>query len=180
MEKNELEITPSVIVNELLEVYPELEDVLIGIAPPFKKLKNPFLRKTVAKVATIKHISAVGGVPIDDLIAKLRGTVGQPQINESFDDEDYFAEQPDWFSPEKVTLSVDEAKQENKDEMTLVVIMRESQKVKPGEIFELVTTFLPAPGIDKLKAKGYLVWVKKEYNGLIKSYFLKPSKDTDI
>ncbi|MCP5061188.1 MAG: hypothetical protein GY936_01830 [Ignavibacteriae bacterium] len=34
-------------------------------------------------------------------------------------------------SPEKVTFSGDEAKQENKDEMTLVVIMREAPKVKP-------------------------------------------------
>ena len=36
--------------------YPELEEVLIGLAPPFKKLKNPLLRKSVAKIATIKHI----------------------------------------------------------------------------------------------------------------------------
>ena len=54
--KKEIKIVPTVTVHELLEAYPELEDVLIGIAPPFKKLKNPILRKTVAKVATIKHI----------------------------------------------------------------------------------------------------------------------------
>ena len=179
MIKVKLEITPSVIVNELLEVYPELEDVLISIAPPFKKLKNPFLRKTVAKVATIKHIAAVGKVPLNELIAKLRDAVGQPPINESFNDEEYFSEQPDWFLPDKVTLSVDEAKQENKNEMTLVTIMRESKSVKPGEIIELVTTFLPAPGIDKLKAKGYLVWVNKEDDGIIKSYFLKPLDEVD-
>ena len=28
----------------LLDAYPELEGVLIGIAPPFKKLRNPVLR----------------------------------------------------------------------------------------------------------------------------------------
>jgi len=175
MEKKELDINPTVVVNDLLDVYPQLEDVLIGIAPPFKKLKNPFLRKTVAKVATIKHISAVGGVPLDELIAKLRDAVGQPPINQSFNDEEYFTDKPEWFSPEKVTLSVDEAKQENKDEMTLVAIMREATDVKPGEIIELTTTFLPAPGIDKLKGKGYSAWVKKEEGGIIKSYFLKPS-----
>ena len=173
MTNNGIEIDPSVTVHELLEAYPELEDVLIGIAPPFKKLRNPFLRKTVAKVATIKHISSVGGVPLGELIAKLRDAVGQPPNNESYDDEEYFGEQPKWFSPDKVTLSVDEAKVENKDEMTLVVILRESKKVKAGEIIELVTTFLPAPGIDALRAKGYSVWVKKEDDGIIKSYFLK-------
>ena len=64
MEHNGLDINPSVTVHELLEEFPQLEEVLIGIAPPFKKLKNPFLRKTIAKVATIKHISSVGGVPL--------------------------------------------------------------------------------------------------------------------
>ena len=38
--KDSLEINPSVTVHALLEAYPELEDVLIGIAPPFKKLKK--------------------------------------------------------------------------------------------------------------------------------------------
>jgi hypothetical protein len=172
---NDLDITPSVTVHELLETYPELEDVLIGIAEPFKKLKNPFLRKTIAKVATIKHISSVGGVPLDELIAKLRTAVGQTPSNESYDDENYFGEQPDWFSHEKVAVSVEEGKQENKDEMTLVAIMRESKTVKSGEIIELVTTFLPAPGIDTLRSRGYSAWVKKEDGGIIKSYFLKPA-----
>ena len=63
MSQQGIEITPSITVHELLEAYPELEDVLIGIAPPFKKLKNPILRRSVAKIATIKHISSVGGVP---------------------------------------------------------------------------------------------------------------------
>lgn len=52
MSRDAIEITPSVTAHELLEAYPELEDVLIGIAPPFKKLKNPLLRKSVAKMAT--------------------------------------------------------------------------------------------------------------------------------
>lgn len=170
-----LEIVPTLTVHELLEAYPELEDVLIGIAAPFKKLKNPFLRKTVAKVATIKHISSVGGVPLGELIAKLRKAVGQSPSHDFYDDEDYFGEQPDWFSPDKVTFSIEEDKMENKDEMTLVTILREAKNVNAGEIIELVTTFLPAPGIDAMQAKGYLTWVKKADGGIIRSYFQKPA-----
>ena len=59
MSKEHLEITPSTRVAEMLDNYPELEDTLIGIAPPCKKLKNPFLRKSVAKVATLKHIASL-------------------------------------------------------------------------------------------------------------------------
>jgi uncharacterized protein DUF1858 len=173
MSQSGIEITPSVTVHALLEAYPELEEVLIGIAPPFKKLKNPFLRKSVAKVATIKHISSVGGVPLDELIGKLRKAVGQPESMDSYRDQDYFGEQPDWFSPDKITLSIDEDKVEDKDRMTLVAILKEAKNVKKGEIIELVTSFLPAPGIDILKSKGYSVWTRKEGADLIKSYFLK-------
>ena len=173
MSQKGIEITPSVTVHDLLEAYPELEEVLIGIAPPFKKLKNQFLRNSVAKVATIKHISSVGGVPLDELIGKIREAVGQPKSMDSYKDQDYFGEQPDWFSPDKILLSLDEDKVEDKDRMTLAIILKKARNVKKGEIIELVTSFLPAPGIDILKSKGYSVWTRKESDDLIKSYFLK-------
>ncbi|MDP6631289.1 MAG: DUF1858 domain-containing protein [Kiritimatiellia bacterium] len=173
MEQHSIEITPSVTVHALLEAHPELEDVLIGLAPPFTKLKNPFLRRSVAKVATIKHIASVGGIPLDELIAKIREAVGQQESTESYEDQDYFGERPDWFSPDKVTLSLDEDKVEDKDRMTLVIILKEAKSVQKGEIIELITSFLPAPGIDILKSKGYSVWTRKDGPDLIRSYFLK-------
>jgi len=57
--------------------------------------------------------------------------------------------------------------------MTLVAILQQAKNVKKGEIIELVTTFLPAPGIDTLRSKGYSAWTRKSEGGLIKSYFLK-------
>jgi len=173
MTTGNIEITPSTKVNDLLDAYPELEETLIGIAPPFKKLKNPLLRKSVARVATIKHISSVGNVPLNELINKLRKAVGQSETNDSYEDENYFSEKPDWFSADKISLSIDEEKSEDKDIMTLVTILQEARNVKKGEIVELITTFLPAPGIDRMTAKGYSVWTVKEEDNLIKSYFLK-------
>jgi len=173
MSQSNIEINPSVTVHELLEAYPELEEVLIDIAPPFKKLKNPFLRRSVAKVATLKHIASVGGIPLDELITQIREAVGQAVISESYEDQDYFGGKPDWFSHDKVALSIDEDKVEDKDKMTLVIILKEAKNIKKGEIIELVTSFLPAPGIDILKSKGYSVWTRKESDDLIRSYFLK-------
>ena len=70
-------------------------------------------------------------------------------------------------------LSFNEKKLADKNTMALVLILRKAKNVKTGEIIELITTFLPAPGIDILKSKGYSVWTVKEKEGLIKSYFLK-------
>lgn len=173
MSRDAIEIDPSVTVHALLEAYPELEDVLIGLAPPFKKLRNPLLRRSVAKVATIKHIASVGGIPLDELIARIRQAVGQPASTESYEDQGYFGEQPEWFSADRVALSLDEDKVEDKDKMTLVIILKAAKNVRKGQVIELVTSFLPAPGIDIMKAKGYSVWTRKEGPDLIKSYFLK-------
>jgi len=173
MLQNSIDINPKVTVHNLLVAYPQLEEVLIRIAPPFKKLKNPILRKTIAKVATLKHISSVGGIPLDELISRLRKEVGQPDIAISYEDEVYFGEQPDWYSFDKVVSSINEGKLKDKDKMALSIILKEAKKIKKGEIIELVTSFLPAPGIDILKSKGYSVWSKKESDTVIKSYFLK-------
>jgi len=171
--QSRIDITPSVTVHVLLEAYPELEDLLIGMAPPFKKLKNPILRKTVARVATIENISSVGGIPLDLLIGRLREAVGLPQSTNSYSDRDYFGEPPDWFSPDKISFSVDEKKVNAKDGKSLVAIMLEAKSVRRGDIIELVTSFLPAPGIDIMKSKGYSAWSRKEGDDLVKSYFLK-------
>jgi hypothetical protein len=173
MTRDNIEITPSTKVNDLLDTYPELEETLISIAPPFKKLKNPILRKSVARVATIKHISSVGNVPLNELINKLRMAVGQSVTDDSYEDENYFLDKPDWFSEDKISLSFNEEKLGDKDKMTLVTMLQEAKNVKEGEIIELTTRFLPAPGIDRMKSKGYSVWTVKEEDDLIKSYFVK-------
>ncbi len=173
MAENNLVILPSVTVHDLLNAYPELEDVLINMAPPFQKLKNPILRRTIAKVATINHIASVGGIPLDVLISNLRREVGQSETADSFKDQEYFSEKPNWFSLDKVVCSITEADLKDKDKMALTIILKEAKTMKIGEIIELVTSFLPAPGIDAMKNKGYSVWTKKEGADVIKSYFLK-------
>ena len=45
---SQLTITPDTKVAELLEHYPQLEDVLIGIAAPFKKLKNLWVSNSLS------------------------------------------------------------------------------------------------------------------------------------
>jgi hypothetical protein len=144
-------ITPSTKVAALLDCYPQLEDVLIKIAPPFKKLKNPVLRKSVAKVASLRQAAAVAGMPVDS----------------------YHTRQPEWFHREQIRESIDE-RESDPDQMPLVGLVRAARALEQGEIVELITTFLPAPGIDIMKEQGFLVWSDTENGGLIRTYFSKP------
>lgn len=56
---------------QLLEDNPNLMDVLIGISPEFKKLKNPLLRKTIGRFATLEHAAQTSGVPFEELCRKI-------------------------------------------------------------------------------------------------------------
>ena len=76
-------------------------------------------------------------------------------------------------------VSINEEKLEVKDKMTVVVLLQEAKQIKNGEIIELITTFLPAPGIDTMKSKGYSVWTVKEDENIIKTYFLKNGWEID-
>ena len=63
-------------VLQLIEAYPQLEEVLIGYVPAFKKLKNPVLRNTVARITTLQQASAIGDVKVEELINHLRKKSG--------------------------------------------------------------------------------------------------------
>src|SRR4030042_5540134 len=103
---NQLIITPKTKVLQPTEAYPQLEDVLIGYVPAFKKLKNPILRNTVAKIATLQQAAAVGNVKIEDLINRLRKEVGQDLISGT-EDTVYTISKPDWFSESKIVNELD-------------------------------------------------------------------------
>jgi hypothetical protein len=174
MTNSDFPIVSSTKVAALLDRYPELEDVLIGLAPPFKKLRNPLLRKSVAHVASLKQAAAVGGMPVSKLVNALRAAVGQPLIPSENTDEQsaYFPAQPDWFDAAKIIESIEESAADP-DKMPVVTILQRGTLLNHGEILELVTTFLPAPGIEILKQKGFRVWSLQSNPALIRTYICK-------
>jgi Domain of unknown function (DUF1858) len=164
-------ILPSTKVGALLDRYPQLEDILIALAPPFKKLRNPLLRKGVAKVASLKQAAAVGGVPVNDLVNKLRAAVGQETIasEDAGESISYFSTQPEWFASSKIVISIDE-RAADPNKMPIVAVLQKAARLQAGEMLELITTFLPAPGIEIMKKKGLRVWSVQQGPELIRTY----------
>ena len=173
MKKTSIEITPETNIGDLLKTYPQLEDELIKMAPPFKKLKNPFLRRGIGTVASLKHVSSVGNIPINQLINQINEALGNPTSETSYTVDEYYTPQPSWYSKEKVVVTIIEDELEDKNNMTLVEVNRRAKDVKEGEILELVTTFLPAVGIDVMRKKGYESWSVETDPGLTKTYFIQ-------
>jgi hypothetical protein len=173
-------ILPSTKVGALLERYPELEDVLIGLAPPFRKLKNPLLRRGVAKVASLQHAAVVGGIPVVELVNKLRAAVGQSTIApEDLPGEvSYFSDQPGWFDTAKIVTSIDE-RAAGPDKMPIAGVLQAAVHLHSTEILQLITTFVPAPGIDILKRKGFLVWSVRGDGEFVRTYVARAGSPSE-
>ena len=70
-------------INDLLKQYPFLEDFLVTLSPKFKGLKNPILRKTVGKMATLSKVADVGGLDLDDFLAALKREIDRHAATDS-------------------------------------------------------------------------------------------------
>lgn len=170
---DKLIISPKTRIGELLDAYPQLESVLLGLSPVFSKLKNPVLRRTVAKVATIQQISVVGGIPVDKIINTLRKEVGQADSDEQQPGEKIEPETPpSWFDEKKIVQRFDATPVINSGESPMNEVLKKAMLLKPGEIFELRTPFVPAPIIDKLRAKGFLAYSLQQ-EATVRTYFIK-------
>ena len=158
MEKSKLIISPKTKVGELLDSYPELEGVLIQLSPAFEKLKNPVLRKTVARVATLQQIAVVGGINVDVIVNRLRKELGQSgDINHNIKSEYLSSGIPDWFDKAKIVSTFDASPIINSGGSPMADILNHTSNLNEGEIFELRSPFIPAPIVDLLQKRGYRV-----------------------
>ena len=124
-------ITPEMRVGDLLAAYPELEPVLVAQAPAFANLKNPVLRRTVARVASLAQAARVGGLEVRALVQALRAAAGEDA------------------SPVAGSTPV--------AEHPLGVVTQKAMELRGAAILALDSGFLPAPLIDAFRSRGYEV-----------------------
>ncbi|HPG39929.1 MAG TPA: DUF1858 domain-containing protein [bacterium] len=172
MDKNIL-ITPQTKIAELLASYPQLEEVLIDMAPQFRKLQNPVLRKTIARITSLQQAAMVGKVPLQKMINTLRSAVGQEKLDSSSPETEQTGGQPAWFNPAKIVKKLDARAMLERGEHPVGIVVQEVQTLQAGEIYELIAPFEPAPLIDKVKEKGLAAWVNKTSEDVYYTYFCR-------
>ncbi|MCP4582215.1 MAG: DUF1858 domain-containing protein [candidate division Zixibacteria bacterium] len=173
--KAEYDITPDTKIGELLSRYPDLENVLLEISPAFAKLKNPILRKTVAKVANLRQAAQIGGITVAKLINQLREAAGladdsdvvyEPQSSQT-------SEPPEWVRTSAVIKTLDASEMLEKGEHPVTIVLSEIKNLQEKQLYLLITPFIPAPLIDKARNQGFLVWYHEADNDKVKTYFHK-------
>jgi len=171
---NKIIITPKTKISDLLDAYPQLEDVLIAQAPQFTKLRNPLLRKTIAKVTTLSQAAAVGGLKVEELVNALRKESGQSEISD-FDQSQavYNTRKPSWFNERKVVKTIDVRDMLHEGEQPVHMVLSAVKLLNKKEILEIIAPFLPAPLLDKAIGLGYKHWIKEISGDEFLVYFKK-------
>jgi hypothetical protein len=168
----ELIITPKTKVAELVGAYPQLEQVLVDYVPAFEKLRNPLLRKTVARITTLQQAAAVGGVDVENLINHLRQEVGQDHFS-GVAAAAYTTEQPKWFLETQVVAELDARGMLAEGEQPVNQVIADLQALGQGDIYKLVAPFLPAPLVAKASSLGLSHWVMPQENQEFVIYFCR-------
>ena len=167
------EITLETKIADLLNNYEGMKDILIKINPKFKKLNNPVLRRTLAKIAGVRQAAVVGGMDPIDLLNQLREAVGQTQIGIATPETDTKAEEtPEWVSrASKLTLNANKILDEERN--PLVELHKALKMIDNGDIITIEADFQPEPLIDEMLKAGHEVFTQEVAKNLFVTYIKK-------
>lgn len=150
-----MEITSQSRLYDVLAAYPELEAQIVKIAPPFQNLKNPVLRRTVGKIATLEKVAQIGGMDVSKLVNTLRRAVGQQELGTTAAaglvvEIPRVAGDPEWIAGEpQFTVNGTELLQGG--EVPLGRVNELLGKLGPGGYILLVTNFEPTPLLEAMQ-----------------------------
>ena len=155
------EITLDTKIADLLENYDGMKEILIEINPKFKKLNNPILRRTIAKVAGVKQAAIVGGMEPLDLLNKLRKAVGQaPLESATTQEEPTTQEAPTWIE-QNPCVELDANEILDNDGNPLTELNKVLNNCTKGGVVTLTADFQPEPLIEAMQKAGHEIYIQK-------------------
>jgi hypothetical protein len=162
-------ITPDISVEALLEAYPDVEQRLIELAPALQKLRTPALRRTVARVTSVRQVAAAAGASLGELVSELRVAAGLEQPFEEGGGE----QRPGWLAACDAVETLDAREEIESGGHPLPGVMAALDRLPQGQAFAIVTPFVPAPMIEMVQQKGFVSWTEHKGPAHFITYFAR-------
>jgi len=155
------DITLETKIADLLNDYEGMKDILIKINPKFKKLNNPVLRRTLAKIAGVRQAAIVGGMDPVDLLNQLREAVGQIPVDIMTPKGEVEVEEaPEWILKEaKQVLNANEILDQERN--PLAELHKALKAIDEGEVITIEADFQPEPLMDEMLKAGHDVFSRE-------------------
>jgi uncharacterized protein (DUF2249 family) len=162
-------IRPDMRIGELLKAHPELLDTLAGYAPAFAKLRNPVLRRTLGRMATLAQAAGMGDVDLRDLMRTLREAVGEsappqaeaPAAMAQIPLSAATPEPPAWLCEERIVTEFDVRPLHARGQNPIAPILKAAKSVPEGGILFLRNPFEPLPLYELLAEQGFTPWARQ-------------------
>ena len=163
-------ITPQTKIGELLTVYPAAEPILDELVPTFGKLKPGIFRETIARTTTLEQAASASRVRLPDLIIKLRKITGANGEDKNVTN---LPGRPLWVEEGVVAKELDARPLLAQGVHPKELVMSEVNALQNGQMFVLLTPFVPGPLIEIARSQGYQTWTKQSETGKVETYFGK-------
>jgi len=157
-----IDINAQTKIGELLDAFPQLEETLLRLSPSFARLKNPVLRKTVGRIASLRQAAEIGGLDVGEMISTLRKAAGMEDLSLNTDSQDIRQTQkPDWIKPDNISVTFDAINIIEDGGNPMKDILEKVNQLEADRIMLLITPFIPLPILELLRSKGYQSWSEK-------------------
>ncbi|WP_243288113.1 DUF1858 domain-containing protein [Geothrix terrae] len=167
-------ITPETKIGDFLAAHPDQQEALIARVPEFARLRNPVLRRTVAKLATVEHAARMAGLPTAELVRFLRELAGEAAGSVAEGTAPVEDLRPDWARSSTVRSTLDADALMAAGEHPLARVRRALLTLASGEAMQLLSPFRPEPLLDQFRQEGTPCWCEAEGTGRFRTWILKP------
>jgi len=145
-----VQIRPEITVADLLSTFPDVESALTELSSSYRALENPVLRAAATQSTTLSQLAQTDGISIGIIIGKLREAAGQESQAA-----DAGVEAPSWADESTIAKSLDARELIQQGGHPLERVMTELGTLNPGEVYQLITPFVPTPMIDLVEQRGF-------------------------
>jgi hypothetical protein len=149
---------PDTLVAEAIADDPAVVARLVALNPTFRKLKNPVLRRVMARLVNFRDAARVAGVPLDDMLAAANGAATGRAAEHPARPAPGPQPRPKWVG----TVDLDSPTRFDarpllaRDEEPLGPVMRLAAKIREGGDLVVDAPFDPAPLRRVLRGKGFV------------------------
>ncbi len=167
---NTITIAPQTKIGELLTAFPDIEGAFSDLVPTFGKLKPGIFRETIARTTTLEQAASASRVRLPDLIIKLRKLAGVSVDDMTVSN---LPGKPLWVSEGTIAKELDARPLLAQGVHPKQMVMAEVNALHAGQVFVLVTPFVPGPLIEIARSEGFQTWTRQSETGKVETYFGK-------
>lgn len=163
----------------LLKQHPDALEAIVSLAPEFKKLRNPVLRRLMAGRTSIGMAAKIGGCMPADFFRVLGPLGFEADTGQAFSEVNVPVQEPVFgflrqVKPwQLVVFDVRPILAGGSD--PLKFIQQAVKELRQGQVLLIRNTFEPTPLILLLKKQGFEAFVDRVSGSLIETYFYKAS-----